>query len=64
MIFIKSNKAADKMRVCRRAVNQVLINILQSILLRSSQPMCGATGKRCKEDERLLNAVLGPGRRG
>ena len=35
-----------------------------SILLRSSQPMCGATGKRCKEDERLLNAVLGPGRRG
>ncbi|XP_066584949.1 myotubularin-related protein 9 [Prorops nasuta] len=35
-----------------------------SILLRSSQPMCSATGKRCKEDERLLNAVLGPGRRG
>ncbi|EZA57170.1 hypothetical protein DMN91_006717 [Ooceraea biroi] len=35
-----------------------------SILLRSSQPLCGATGKRCKEDERLLNAVLGPGRRG
>ncbi|XP_076173039.1 myotubularin-related protein 9 [Ptiloglossa arizonensis] len=35
-----------------------------SILLRSSQPMCGSTGKRCKEDERLLNAVLGPGRRG
>ncbi|KAF3423443.1 hypothetical protein E2986_07493 [Frieseomelitta varia] len=34
-----------------------------SILLRSSQPMCG-TNKRCKEDERLLNAVLGPGRRG
>ncbi|XP_023289363.1 myotubularin-related protein 9 [Orussus abietinus] len=35
-----------------------------SILLRSSQPNCGATGRRCKEDERLLNAVLGPGRRG
>lgn len=35
-----------------------------SILLRSSQPMCGTNGKRCKEDERLLNAVLGPGRRG
>ncbi|CAK9817987.1 Myotubularin-related protein 9 [Anthophora quadrimaculata] len=35
-----------------------------SILLRSSQPMCGTSGKRCKEDERLLNAVLGPGRRG
>ncbi|XP_043469654.1 myotubularin-related protein 9 isoform X1 [Leptopilina heterotoma] len=35
-----------------------------SILIRSGQPMCGASGKRCKEDERLLNAVLGPGRRG
>ncbi|KZC13644.1 Myotubularin-related protein 9, partial [Dufourea novaeangliae] len=35
-----------------------------SVLLRSSQPMCSTTGKRCKEDERLLNAVLGPGRRG
>ncbi|XP_014613270.1 PREDICTED: myotubularin-related protein 9 [Polistes canadensis] len=35
-----------------------------SVLLRSGQPMCGATGKRCKEDERLLNAVLRPGRRG
>ncbi|XP_050587322.1 myotubularin-related protein 9 isoform X2 [Bombus affinis] len=35
-----------------------------SILLRSSQPTCGTNGKRCKEDERLLNAVLGPGRRG
>lgn len=38
--------------------------MFQSILLRSSQPMCGTSGKRCKEDERLLNAVLGPGRRG
>ncbi|XP_012264110.2 myotubularin-related protein 9 [Athalia rosae] len=35
-----------------------------SILMRSSQPMSGTIGKRCKEDERLLNAVLGPGRRG
>ncbi|XP_043271665.1 myotubularin-related protein 9 [Venturia canescens] len=35
-----------------------------SILFRSSQPLCGATGKRCREDERLLNAVLGAGRRG
>lgn len=26
--------------------------------------MCGATGRRCKEDERLLNIVLGAGRRG
>ncbi|XP_074104734.1 myotubularin-related protein 9 [Cotesia typhae] len=35
-----------------------------SILFRSGQPLCGATGKRCKEDERLLNVVLGAGRRG
>ncbi|KAK0182813.1 hypothetical protein PV327_000910 [Microctonus hyperodae] len=35
-----------------------------SILFRSGQPMCGATGRRCKEDERLLNIVLGAGRRG
>lgn len=35
-----------------------------SILFRSGQPLCGPTGKRCKEDERLLNSVLGAGRRG
>lgn len=32
--------------------------------MRSGQPLSGTTGKRCKEDERLLNSVLGPGRRG
>ncbi|XP_046393459.1 myotubularin-related protein 9 [Ischnura elegans] len=35
-----------------------------SILLRSSQPMVGPNSKRCREDERLLNSVLGPGKRG
>lgn len=35
-----------------------------SILFRSGQPLCGPNGKRCKEDERLLNSVLGAGRRG
>ncbi|XP_015120258.1 myotubularin-related protein 9 [Diachasma alloeum] len=35
-----------------------------SILFRGGQPMCGATGKRCREDEKLLNIVLGAGRRG
>ena len=24
----------------------------------------GPSGKRCKEDEKLINAVLGPGKRG
>lgn len=26
--------------------------------------MTGPNNKRCKEDERLLNSVLGPGKRG
>lgn len=33
-------------------------------LLRSSQPLVGPTSKRCKEDERLLNAALDGGKRG
>lgn len=37
---------------------------LQSVLMRSSQPLVGPSNKRCKEDERLLNAVLGIGKRG
>lgn len=35
-----------------------------SVLLRSGQPLVGPSGKRCKEDEKLINAVLGPGKRG
>ncbi|KAJ1523594.1 hypothetical protein ONE63_001437 [Megalurothrips usitatus] len=35
-----------------------------SLLLRSSQPLLGPNSRRCKEDEKLLNAVLGPGKRG
>ena len=34
------------------------------VILRSSQPLTGPNGKRCKEDEKLVNAVLGIGRRG
>ena len=33
-------------------------------LLRSGQPMVGTNSKRCTEDERLLNLVLGTGERG
>jgi myotubularin-related protein 9 len=36
----------------------------QSVLMRSSQPLTGPNSKRCKEDERLINSVLGPGKRG
>ncbi|XP_067014319.1 myotubularin-related protein 9 [Anabrus simplex] len=35
-----------------------------SVLMRSSQPMTGPSSRRCKEDERLINSVLGPGKRG
>ncbi|XP_029427629.1 myotubularin-related protein 9-like isoform X2 [Rhinatrema bivittatum] len=35
-----------------------------TVLLRSSQPMTGPNGKRCKEDEMLLSAVLDGGERG
>ncbi|KFM70519.1 Myotubularin-related protein 9, partial [Stegodyphus mimosarum] len=36
----------------------------KAALLRSSQPMVGANNRRCKEDERLLNVVLGSGKKG
>ena len=32
--------------------------------MRCSQPLTGTSGKRCKEDEKLVNAVLGIGKRG
>ncbi|GIY67345.1 myotubularin-related protein 9 [Caerostris darwini] len=36
----------------------------KAALLRCSQPMVGANNRRCKEDERLLNVVLGSGKKG
>lgn len=36
----------------------------QAVLLRSGQPLITANGKRCKEDERLLNSVLARDKRG
>ncbi|RWS22695.1 myotubularin-related protein 9-like protein [Leptotrombidium deliense] len=36
----------------------------QAVLLRSGQPMVGTNSKRCKEDEKLINTVLGSGKRG
>jgi myotubularin-related protein 9 len=35
-----------------------------AVLLRSGEPLVGPSGRRCKEDERLINAILGPGKRG
>ncbi|NXH10381.1 MTMR9 protein, partial [Bucco capensis] len=34
------------------------------VMLRSSQPLSGTSSRRCKEDEKLLNATLRPGKRG
>ena len=33
-------------------------------MMRCSQPLIGQSNRRCKEDEKLLNAVLGIGRKG
>ncbi|XP_048730213.1 myotubularin-related protein 9-like isoform X2 [Ostrea edulis] len=36
----------------------------KAVMMRCSQPLTGPNNKRCKEDEKLLNAVLGIGKRG
>lgn len=35
-----------------------------AMLLRSSQPFVGSSNKRCKDDEKMLNTIIGPGKRG
>ncbi|KAM6462453.1 myotubularin-related protein 9 [Liasis olivaceus] len=34
------------------------------VIMRSSQPLTGTNGRRCKEDEKLINATLRVGKRG
>ncbi|XP_064411588.1 myotubularin-related protein 9 [Latimeria chalumnae] len=34
------------------------------VMMRSGQPLTGTNGRRCKEDEKLINATLRPGKRG
>ncbi|XP_069584481.1 myotubularin-related protein 9 [Ranitomeya imitator] len=34
------------------------------VMMRSSQPLTSTNGRRCKEDEKLINATLRPGKRG
>uniref|UniRef100_A0A5F8HCL2 Myotubularin-related protein 9 n=1 Tax=Monodelphis domestica TaxID=13616 RepID=A0A5F8HCL2_MONDO len=34
------------------------------VMIRSSQPLTGTNGRRCKEDEKLINATLRAGKRG
>jgi putative uncharacterized protein (fragment) len=42
----------------------IQLTIQQAVIMRSGQPMVGTSSKRCKEDEKLINAVLGTGKRG
>lgn len=34
------------------------------VMMRAGQPLPGTNGRRCKEDEKLINATLRPGKRG
>ncbi|MEQ2216789.1 Myotubularin- protein 9 [Xenoophorus captivus] len=34
------------------------------VMMRAGQPLTGTNGRRCKEDEKLINATLRPGKRG
>ncbi|KAL5015317.1 hypothetical protein ScPMuIL_009587 [Solemya velum] len=36
----------------------------KAVMMRAGQPMIGQSNRRCKEDEKLVNAVLGIGKRG
>lgn len=36
----------------------------KAVMMRSSQPLTGQNNKRCREDEKLVNSVLGIGKRG
>jgi len=42
----------------------VLHDVAQMSILRCSQPSTGASGRRCREDEIMVNSVVGIGRRG
>ncbi|WAR17778.1 MTMR9-like protein [Mya arenaria] len=58
--------------VPKAVTDEMLVKVAQfrqngrfpAVLMRCSQPLTGASGKRCKDDEKLVNAVLGIGVRG
>lgn len=41
-----------------------LINFQFQVIMRAGQPLTGTNGRRCKEDEKLINATLRLGKRG
>lgn len=45
------------------AVLTLTLKLFQ-VMMRAGQPLPGTNGRRCKEDEKLINATLRPGKRG
>lgn len=39
-------------------------SLVFQVMMRAAQPLTGTNGRRCKEDEKLINATLRPGKRG
>lgn len=39
-------------------------DVCLQVMMRAGQPLAGTNGRRCKEDEKLINATLRPGKRG
>ena len=46
------------------AVICLFVDYVQMAIMRCSQPNVGPNGRRCKEDELVVNSVVGIGRRG
>lgn len=44
--------------------NVYLYHCCSQVMMRAGQPLTGTNGRRCKEDEKLINATLRPGKRG
>ena len=42
----------------------MMMMLFQMSILRCSQPLTGTAGRRCREDEIMVNSVVGIGRRG
>ncbi|XP_047493625.1 myotubularin-related protein 9-like [Penaeus chinensis] len=65
LIAIANFRQASRFPVLAyRHRRNIMQTFSQAVLLRSGQPLITANGKRCKEDERLLNSVLARDKRG
>ncbi|KAI4541981.1 hypothetical protein MJG53_020459 [Ovis ammon polii x Ovis aries] len=54
------------MEECLNIASSIEVSTLLSlqVIMRSGQPLTGTNGRRCKEDEKLINATLRAGKRG